>query len=284
MKLSYFTNDESFPFFIHYGKHEENLSMHTHRDFSELVIVLKGTATHIVDDEKFLIRSGDVFVINNDTTHGYQDTKDLHICNIMYRSEDLLSVDYDITKSAGFHALFVLEPYFAKEHKFESRLKLKPAEFEKIRNMTDMMIAEYQNKADGWKTLLKSSFMTLVVMLSRLYSFSNNNSKNDMINIAKTVSYIENHYTEDLSVHKLAKLSNYSERHFIRIFRETYYTAPLDYIISLRLHLACTLLRESKIPISEIALQCGFSDSNYFSRVFKKRIGSTPSQFRYFSF
>ena len=280
MKLSYFTNDDSFPFFIQYGTHEENLFIHTHRDFSELVIVLNGTATHIVGDEKFLIKSGDVFAINNNTFHGYQDTQDLHICNIMYRSEDLLSTDYDITKSAGFHALFVLEPYFAKEHKYESRLKLNSTEFDKIHNMTDMMLAEYQNKNDGWKTLLKSSFMTLVVMLSRLYCFNDSIKKNDMINIAKTVSHIENHYTDDLSVHKLAELSKYSERHFIRIFSETYHTPPLDYIISLRIHHSCTLLRESRIPISDIALQCGFSDSNYFSRIFKKRMGRTPTQYR----
>ncbi len=280
MKLSHFTSDESFPFYIQYGRHEKNLSMHTHSDFSELVIVLNGNATHIVDRENFFIKKGDVFVINNNTTHGYQETQDLRICNIMYRSGDLLSADYDITKSAGFHALFVLEPYFIKEHQFESKLKLNPVDFEKIHNITDMMLTEYQNKPDGWKTMLQSSFMTLVVMLSRLYSLNDSIEKNDTINIAKIVSYIENHYTCELSVHTLAELSNYSERHFIRVFNETYHTTPLDYIISLRMHHACTLLKASRLPMSDIAIQSGFSDSNYFSRIFKKRMGCTPTQFR----
>ena len=47
--LNWFTQDETFPFFIQYGTHDEDLCLHTHADFSELVIVLSGTATHVVD-------------------------------------------------------------------------------------------------------------------------------------------------------------------------------------------------------------------------------------------
>lgn len=279
-KLSYFTNDESFPFFIQYGNHDDNLFMHTHKDFSELVIVLSGSAMHIVDNEKFHIKKGDVFVISNDTAHGYEEAENFHICNIMYRSENLLSADYDIKKNAGFHALFVLEPYLTKEHNFKSRLALKPIEFDKIHILTDTMLSEYQTKAEGWQTILKSSFMTLVVMLSRLYSFGNISEEVDIINIAKSISYIESHYTEDISIDILAEISHYSPRHFTRIFTATYNSTPLNYILTLRINHACSLLRESRIPISYIALQCGFSDSNYFSRIFKKKTGLTPKQYR----
>lgn len=280
MKLNLFTKDESFPLFIQYGKHDDNLFIHTHKDFSELVIVLSGSAMHIVDNENFYIKKGDVFVISNDTAHGYEEAENFHICNIMYRSENLLSADYDIKKNAGFHALFVLEPYFTKEHNFKSRLTLKPIDFDKIHILTDVMLAEYQTKAEGWQTLLKSSFMTLVVMLSRLYSFGNNSEEVDIINIAKSISYIECHYTEDISIDVLAEISHYSPRHFTRIFSETYNTTPLNYILTLRINHACSLLKESRLPISNIALQCGFSDSNYFSRIFKKKTGLTPKQFR----
>lgn len=280
MKLSYFTNDESFPLFIQYGNHNEDLFIHTHKDFSELVIVMNGSAKHIVDDESFYIKKGDVFVISNDTAHGYECTENFRICNIMYRSENILSADYDIQKNAGFHALFVLEPYFAKEHNFKSRLVLKPKDFEKIHILTDIMLSEYQSKDEGWQTLLEASFMTLVVMLSRLYSFENSSDKIDIINIAMSISYIESHYTEDISIDILAKISHYSPRHFTRIFIATYHTTPLNYIISLRINHACSLLKESRLPISNIAFQCGFSDSNYFCRIFKKRLGLTPKQFR----
>lgn len=280
MKLGYFTDDENFPFFIQYGRHDEDLFVHNHEDFFELVIVLDGSASHIVDDEKFHVRKGDVFVIGNNTSHGYQDTDNFRICNIMYRLEDLFPGNYDITKSAGFHALFLLEPYVSKEYKFSSRLKLAQDDFDRTYNMVAMMITEYENKSDGWRTLLQSSFMTLVVNFSRLYNFTQNNKKSDIINIAIAISYIENHYNEELSIEMLAGLSHYSERHFIRIFNETYKTTPVNYIITLRIRSACQLLKENHISISDIALLCGFNNSNYFSRIFKKQLGITPTEYR----
>ena len=66
MWLHYFTNDESFPFFIQYGAHEDTMFMHGHADFSELTIVLDGSADHVVENEHFPVQKGDVFVMGKD--------------------------------------------------------------------------------------------------------------------------------------------------------------------------------------------------------------------------
>ena len=117
-------------------------------------------------------------------------------------------------------------------------------------------------------------------MLSRLYSFDVSENEHDVINIAKAVSYIENHFDESISVAKLAELSYYSERHFMRIFKNTYDCSPIEYIINLRINRACALLKGLNLTISETAEKCGFDDVNYFSRLFKKKIGVSPSEFR----
>ncbi|GJM83763.1 hypothetical protein HMSSN139_62590 [Paenibacillus sp. HMSSN-139] len=75
--LNWFTRDEQFPFFIQYGGHEEDTFDHSHADFSELVIVLNGHATHIVNNEESFIKKGNVFVINGSTSHAYKDPQDL---------------------------------------------------------------------------------------------------------------------------------------------------------------------------------------------------------------
>ena len=63
MWLNYFTQDDSFPFFIEYGGHDDEMFMHGHEDFCELVIVMDGTADHVVQQERFHVRKGDVFVM-----------------------------------------------------------------------------------------------------------------------------------------------------------------------------------------------------------------------------
>lgn len=280
MYLRYFTQDSNYPFFIQYGFHDTDLYMHMHADFTELVIVLNGTAMHKVDNESYFIKKGDVFVISNNTSHGYEHTHDFRICNIMYRPEILMSSDLDIRRLAGFHALFVIEPYLTMERSFQSRLKLQLGDFEQIHSMVACMIQEYTKKADGWKAMLNSYFMMLVVLLSRAYSMPSSDVKSDIINIAKSVSYMESNYADSISIEKLAELSNLSIRHFTRIFRDTYQTTPGNYILSLRMQHACYLMKNTPLSISEIAFQSGFNDSNYFSRQFHKLFDITPRQYR----
>lgn len=280
MYLNYFTHDSSFPFFIQYGYHDTDLFIHDHADFSELLIVLNGTAIHKVNNESYFIKKGDVFVINHRTVHGFVNTNDFHICNIMFRPEHLQSLDFDIRKSAGYHALFVIEPYLTMERNFQSRLKLQLTEFEQVSNLIASMIKEYDMKTDGWKTILNSYFMMLVVLLSRSYSLPSSEMKSEVINIAKSVSYIEKNYTNPISIEMLAKMSNLSVRHFTRIFRDTYQTSPGNYINNLKMQHACMLLTKTTLNISEVAFQSGFSDSNYFTRQFKKLFQVTPKEYR----
>lgn len=278
--LYYFTKDANFPFFIQYGEHNLDMPIHYHADFSELVIVLNGTATHTVDSEEYLIKKGDVFVINGNTSHGFKTTCDFKICNIMYKSEDLHEVGNDLKKSSGYQALFVIEPFLAKEHNFKSKLHLSPSHHEKVRELISDMISEYENKYQGYQTLIYSHFMELVVFLSRQYDLISPEMKDNIINIAKAISYMENHFQEQLKLDDLADKAKLSVRHFNRIFKENYKTTPINYILRLRIQHACLLLRKSTLRISDIAYESGFDDSNYFTRQFKKIMGSSPKDYR----
>jgi len=280
MHFHYFTNDKDFLFFIQYGYHDTDMPIHYHFDFSELVIVLSGTATHIVNDEQYFIKKGDVFVINSRTSHGYKNTSDFKICNIMYKSENLFKARNDIEKSAGYHALFIIEPFLAKKHNFNSLLKLTFSDFNKVEEIISCMIEEYQGKTQGYQTLIHSYFMELVVLFSRKYNLTDTKSKDNLINTAKSISYIENHFKEQITLPDIARKANISTRHFTRIFSATYKTTPMNYIVKLRMQYACSLLKKSNLNISDIAFESGFNDSNYFTRQFKISYGITPRQYR----
>lgn len=283
--LNDFTQNMDFPLFIQYGQHEDNLSLHTHADFNELTIVLNGSATHVVNDEKYQIKKGNMFVIGDNIAHGYENPQDFKICNIMYRLSNLLHSDHDITKSAGFHALFIIEPYLkGKEHpltqtKFTNRLQLSPSHFEIIYAMIAEMIQEYNTQEEGWKTILYANFLDLVVKLSRAYNVDMENH-DVALKIALPIAYIGNHFTENISVVELAKQANMSVRHFTRIFQNVYNTSPNAYIIRHRVQHSYSLLRNSDLTIADVAYTCGFNDSTYYTRQFKKLTGITPKQYR----
>ena len=108
MQLKWFTSDETF-LFIRIGGHTDDLFLHSHTAFSELVIVLGGTAVHTLEGEEYMLRKGDVFVINEDMAHAFTNPNELKICNIMYDKKYLPIMDMDIRKTAGYHALFMTD-------------------------------------------------------------------------------------------------------------------------------------------------------------------------------
>ena len=280
MKLDFFTNDKNFPFFISYGAHQEDFFLHKHEDFNELVVVLSGKATHLVNDEEFLVSKGDVFIIGADTAHGYSNVENFQVCNVMFQHTYFFQNDSDIKEAPGFQALFVIEPLISSRRCFQNMLKLDFLEFEKIEKTIADMIAEYNKKEPGYKTLLTGSFYQLAVTLSRLYSKSIPYSQSHVIGMAESIAYLENHYMEDLTIEELAQIAGFSPRHFSRRFFEIMQTTPVHYILMMRLQKAEYYLSHTDLPISTIAGKCGFSDSNYFSRLFKKYYQLSPSDYR----
>ncbi|WP_243156371.1 helix-turn-helix domain-containing protein [Clostridium sp. C8-1-8] len=280
MNLSTFTKDSDFPFFIQLGKHDDNMPVHYHEDFSELVIVLKGTADHIVNSEKYFIKKGDVFIINKNTFHGYENTSNFRICNIMYKPKHLYQVGNDLEKSPGYQALFVVEPSLAKDSNFRSKLQLTLSDYEKAKEIILDMVNEYENKSQGYQTMVYSHFMELVVFLSRLYDLSGSGLSSNLINIVKAASYMENNFQNPINLQDLADEAGISVRHLNRIFKEHYKTTPINYLLRLRIQYACLLLKKNDYSISDVAYESGFGDSNYFARQFKKIMGFSPKDYR----
>jgi len=278
MWLKYFTQDDSFPFYIEYGGHDDKMFIHGHEDFCELVIVLDGSADHIVQQERFPVCKGDVFVMGKDVFHGYDNVNSFRICNIMFRPEALLDGDYDIKQHAGFHALFLLEAQLNTAQSFKSRLHLTHADFSELKLLLDAAVAEYAEQRPGKKTILHAYFMQIITKLSRLYDAPVKHR--EISGMAEAAAYMEKHYMDDITIEQVLDISHYSQRHFIRLFSAAYNTTPQKYLMNIRIRKACSLLKESTMPITEIAMRCGFGDSNYFSRAFRKTKGITPSQYR----
>lgn len=96
--------------------------------------------------------------------------------------------------------------------------------------------------------------------------------------LASVQDYIETHLQRDLSVEELAAVAGYSTGHFHREFRRATGETPGQHLTRRRLETARLYLRQSGLPIRDIAAAVGFGDPLYFSRVFRRHFGCSPSQ------
>ncbi len=92
--------------------------------------------------------------------------------------------------------------------------------------------------------------------------------------------YIRNHLADDLSVTRLAELFNYNQSYISRLFKQIRGETLSQYIKNARLKQAETLLKSTDLPVQEISARVGFDTVQYFSMVFRKEIGATPTAFR----
>lgn len=94
------------------------------------------------------------------------------------------------------------------------------------------------------------------------------------------ISYIHRHFGEKISLADIADSAGISEREALRTFRKMLNQTPVDYLNDYRMSQACERLASTDETITEIALSCGFSDSAYFSRQFKKAYQINPAAYR----
>lgn len=98
--------------------------------------------------------------------------------------------------------------------------------------------------------------------------------------IAKCQEWAAEHYASPSPVAAMTKLSGLTERTFIRRFAKATGLSPLDYVHSLRLEEAKQMLETEALSIEAIAQQVGYEDSSFFGRLFRRKVGVTPAQYR----
>ena len=279
LRTSDWFHPDGFPIAIERREPQEAFGPHTH-EFSEIAIVTGGRALHVTGRESWPICAGDVFVIGGARAHEYRDLDDLRLINILFRPETLRIELWDLPALPGYQALFTLAPALSHKQQFLSRLRLSPKELGTLVAHAEVLDAELQARTPGFAFTAAASFMQIVAFLSRCYNRSKGSDARALLRIATAISHLEAHYDEPLNLDALAKLAHMSKRSFLRSFQAAVGSAPIAYLIKLRLNRAATLLRRADEDVTSAAFKAGFNDSNYFARQFRKTFGIPPSEYR----
>jgi AraC-like DNA-binding protein len=270
---------DGFPIAVEWRQPQEAFGMHAH-EFFELVIVTGGNGLHVTGQESWPLAAGDVFVISGSRPHNYEKMENLCLVNVLFQPGKLNVQLVDLPALAGYHALFTLAPAWRRRHEFNSRLHLAPRELRTVIGYVEQLDQELKTRSPGFGFLATALFMQIVGYLSRCYSRSWNPDARALLRIAETITHIETHYREQVELDELARIARMSKRSFLRAFQAATGDSPIAYLIQLRVNRAANLLRQTDAPITEIAFQVGFNDSNYFARQFRRLIGMSPRLYR----
>ncbi len=98
--------------------------------------------------------------------------------------------------------------------------------------------------------------------------------------IRQALEYIDREYASPLTLGELARQAHMSESHFSRCFSAATHMSPFAYLQQVRIQKSCQNLRQGALPVSRVALACGFNDFSYYSKRFREMVGCTPSEYR----
>jgi AraC-like DNA-binding protein len=98
--------------------------------------------------------------------------------------------------------------------------------------------------------------------------------------LKSAIKYMKENLDEEVTLKKLAGIAHLSSFHFLRLFKSTYESTPIQYLTRLRMKKASQLLKGTNRPVGSISDSCGFKSQSAFIRLFRKEFGMTPQVFR----
>lgn len=146
------------------------------------------------------------------------------------------------------------------------------------------ILQEYEQKKYGYYSKVNALFMSFLIDTIRLFSetksaeFCSHGTVSSVLTEIK--KYIDDHYTESLNLETLTKQSYMQKSHFLHTFKKSFGISPIRYLNLVRIEHAKLLLIGSRNSVAEIAREVGFSNPTYFSEMFLKLTGYTPSGYR----
>jgi AraC-like DNA-binding protein len=252
---------------------------HVH-DFHELAFMYSGTATHITVNGDYTIESGDCISVKPGQAHGYKNIRNLVLMNVLIKSAFFTEDHFGMRSLPAWDALFGQEYDAAIERSPITRFRLDFGSFQKAKSLIETASAELTDRREGYRAIVTGLLLELVVLLVRCYGDRQNAAAGFASDLTALFSYVHEHFRSVLSMDALTGVSGMSPSHVHRVFKRHLGCSPFQYISRLRLSEAADALIQTDKPITQIALDLGFNDSNYFTRLFRKQTGLSPREYR----
>ncbi len=236
---------------------------HKHKDIYHITYVIQGKSEVVIDSKKHKI---------NPTSLLYVPPGHFHISlNDEDTDYELIEIKFTIDVRNP-SSIILQEPFHLNVHN--------PAGIEVA---LDRVVRAGIFKLDEEKIIEK---IRLIESLILIFNEKTKQLRTELIptglemKIREAIEYISLNYTKFITVEELAELVGLSESYFTSCFKKIAGSSPIEYVLQMRINHSKELLMETDWSVGQIASACGFSSSQYFARLFKKKTGLTPTMFR----
>ena len=242
----------------------------------ELTYVVSGEMLYSINDKTYHLKAGDVLFGNQSTLHeGHQwEESDCEYIAVTF----LPKLIY------GFEGSLIQEKYVTPitERSGVASLHLDGSEdwHQAATELLKTVIASYETGKEMFTVQQLLFFWQILYEHFPIEEKKVAGHSKHYDQIRDMISYIENHYTEQITLDDVATAAHLSRSECSRVFKKVMGTSLFSFIQNYRIEKSCALLTETDAPISEIAESCGFSDGNYYTKVFQKVMGCSPSTYR----
>ena len=257
----------------------ENVPWHWHNEF-ELIVVTHNKLDIRVGTKKYIVEEGDGLFINSEAMH--------FVSNFNGERGDLKSIVFHPRLVGGSSNSIFYQKYLSpilKDPSLSNIFLNKDVLWQK--NIIDKILKVHEQcmkTEDGYefkiREILSSIMFDIYQQRPSKREIPSQKELRDSKRSKDMLNYINNHYSENITVKKIAKNSNISESEVLRCFNNTIGTTPMQYVINFRLQRAAELLISTSMKIVDIALECGFGETSYFTKKFKVAFDITPTIYR----
>ena len=274
-------SQKNLPVQLFFTTSSSSLRWHSH-DFLEIALLFDGESIYETDFSSEKISKGDVVFVPMGGTHRYREESNVQLMNILFLYDKLTFPYQEICLHPGFSALFRLRLDYYRQMKFYPKVHLNDKQLEQARNILLPAWENQENHLPGATLGVYGAFLQIIPILLAAWDSTNYPEiRRQPVLISEAISKMNTRFREKLFIPDLAKEAGMSESSFTRHFKQATGETPVEYLLKLRLQDAAAMI-STGTSISEAAYAAGFSDSNYFSRLFKQKYGVSPRNFRKF--
>lgn len=155
--------------------------------------------------------------------------------------------------------------------------------YESLLSTFETCYEEYMTRDLCYSLRIRAQIDYMMARVIASYSTTRENDRviyHNVLRLRDSLNYIDDHYREKISVPALAEYLRVTPDYYTKLFRDSIGKTTVDYINSVRVNRGMILLLEGDLPVSEVAEAVGLASGNYFSKLFRTTLGTTPLLFR----